>query len=440
MNFPSSGQQSSSFLCLSVGCITFLILLINVSFKIILWEGLVFTTSSIVCPLIAGLYLLALRNCTFKEQRHLLNSSLMGLYLFCIGVFILVNLPASEYMHDNPVYQIIFNDLPKKFFATTISFVISFYLPHWIFCSESSTVLESPKQCVLLAVSGGLSFFCFNFYFLFAGPHAHNFQQIFIDSFMVSLLLSLIIAIVYLSFLLDTKQGKKDAVAVNTRRMIFPLYHYLIFFAVIVMLMCLSCEYRIIAFGKDNILTASCIFFPITMIVSSILCELWGYQAHLKLIAALIGAQLLFDSFLMGVAVFPSPNFLNLNPFYNYIIPRRLPAASLSLLVTFLTNSLVLHYFQRSKWQVPRWARIALANICASSLLCFVDYSLLFWGIYPYEQVINLAMHVWNYKLITTALFLPVTLWLCKLLEKDKVFLLPRSPATELTKIPQSLR
>ncbi|RUR13139.1 VUT family protein [Legionella sp. km772] len=429
MTFSSSGQQRSGFLFLSVSAITFLILLVNVSFKIILWHGLVFTVSSIVCPLIAGLYLLALRFCSIKEQRHLLNSSLMGLYLFCIGVFILVNLPASEYMHDNPVYQIIFDNMPKKFFATTISFVLSFYLPHHLFCKEAGAVINSPKRCVLLALIGGLSFFSFDFYFLFAGPHAHNFQQIFIDSFMVSLLLSLIIGVVYLSFVLDSKHDKKMQPASLGRRVAFPLYQYLIFFAVIVMLMCLACEYRIITFGKDNILTASCIFFPITMIVSTVLCELWGYRAHLKLIVALIGSQLLFDSFLLAVAGFPSPSFLNLNPFYNYIIPRRLPAASLSLLVTFLANSLVLHYLQGSKWQIPRWIRIVLANLCASSLLCFVDYSLLFWGVYPAEQVINLALHVWNYKLITTVLFLPVILWLCKLLEKDKAFLLKSSAA-----------
>lgn len=424
MTFSSSGSQRPGFLLLSVSAITFLILLVNVSFKIVLWHGLVFTVSSIVCPLIAGLYLLSLRYCTIKEQRHLLNSAFMGLYLFCIGVFILVNLPASEYMHDNPVYQIIFDNMPKKFFATTISFVLSFYLPHHLFCKESGSLLDSPRRCVLLAMLGGLAFFSFNFYFLFSGPHAHNFQQIFIDSFMVALLLSLVIGVIYLSFVLDMKQEKKTTAVAPSRRAVFPLFHYLIFFAVIVMLMCLACEYRIIAFGKDSILTASCIFFPITMIVSTVLCELWGYQAHLKLVVALIGSQLLFDSFLMGVAAFPSPSFLNLNPFYNYIIPRRLPAASLSLLVTFLTNSMVLHYLQGSRWQVPRWIRIAIANICASSLLCFVDYSVLYWGIYPSEQVINLALHVWNYKLITTVLFLPVILWLCKLLEKDKTLVL----------------
>lgn len=420
-----SVERSSSFLFLSIGTITFLLLLINASFKIILWQGLIFTVSSVICPLIGGIYLLALRRCSFKEQRHLLNSSLIALYLFCIGVFILVNLPASEHMNGNPAYQIIFEDIPKKFFATTISFCLSFYIPHWLFCRPPASEF-SPKQCVLLMILGSATFFCIDFYFLFSGPHDHHFQQTFIDSFMVTLLLSLIIAIIYLSFFINIKQQKKlEAESLKDE---FPLHHYLIFFAVVVMLMCIACEYRIVTFGKNTILTASCIFFPITMIISTVLNELWGCRIHLKLIIALIGAQFIFDTLLMGVAALPSPNFFNLNFFYNYIIPRRVPAASLSLLITFLANSLLLFYFQQ-KCPFPRWLRILIANICASSLLCFVDYSLLFWGVYPYEQIINLVVNVWNYKIMTTVLFLPVVLWLCTLFENEKPFLVKKNGA-----------
>lgn len=142
MNHSLPSQRSCCFLFLSVGLITSLILLINVSFKIVLIEGLMFSVTCLICPLIAGLYLSVLRNCTIKEQRHLLNISLLTLYVFCIGVYILINLPAAEYMHNNPVYQIIFEDIPKKFFATTIAFALSFYLPHLMFYPKT-------KRCCL---------------------------------------------------------------------------------------------------------------------------------------------------------------------------------------------------------------------------------------------------------------------------------------------------
>ncbi|MDP3268925.1 MAG: VUT family protein [Legionella sp.] len=414
---PSQSQISSGFLFLSVSMITCLILLINVSFKIILLGGMVFAVSSLLCPLIAGIYLLVLRNCGLKEQRHILNIALITLYLFCIGVYVLVNLPAAEYMHDNPVYQIIFEDIPKKFFATTISFALSFYLPHLLFCSKSLYILHSPRQCVLFAVCGGLCFFCIDFYLLFSGPHAHSFKQIFIDSLMIASLLLLVFGVSYLSFLLGEPQGVSPTFSAKETG--FTIYHYLVCFAVAVMLMCLACEYRIVALGRDSILSASCIFFPVTMVISTIIAEVWGYQAGIKFTLVLIAAQFIFDAFLMGIVAFPSPPFFNLNPFYNYIMPQRLPAASLSLLIAFLSNTLLLHYFQHSKWRMQRPLRILIANMCASSLLCLVDYSLLFGGIYPYEQIVTLATNVWQYKLVTTLIALPLVIWLCKLLEKN---------------------
>lgn len=424
MNQSLTSQHSSGFLALMVSMITCLILLINVSFKVILLQNLVFSSGSLICPLMAGLYLLVLRTCTFKEQRHILNSSLITLYLFCIGVYILVNLPASEYMHDNPVYQIIFDDIPKKFFATTIAFSLSFYVPHLLFCTKTNTFLSSPKHCVILALFGGLGFFCMDFYLLFSAPHANSFQQVFFDSFMITSLLLLLIGIAYLAFVLSGRNNESKPERLGLKGASFPLYQYLVCFALTVLLMCLACEYRIVSLTKDSILAASCIFFPITMIISTLVDELWGYKANIKFALMLIAAQFLFDSMLLAIIALPSPPFFNLNSFYNFILPRRLSAASLSIFVTFLSNAMLLHYLKQLKWNLHRSLRILIANIMASSLLCLVDYSMLFGGIYPYEQIINLVINVWQYKFLMTILSLPIIIWLTRFLEKNYTLVL----------------
>ena len=185
--------------------------------------------------------------------------------------------------------------------------------------------------------------------------------------------------------------------------------------------MCIVCEYRIVAFSKEGILAASCIFFPITMIISTLIGELWGYKANLKLTFVLMGAQFVFDALLMGLVALPSPSSFNLNFYYSYIMPRRLPAASLSLFVCFISNTILLHYMKQSKWRLHRFVRIIIANICANTLLCLVDYSLLFGGIYPYEQIINLAVNVWQYKLLMALFSLILVLQLCKHLERNNI-------------------
>lgn len=402
-------QQSPGFLLLSVSVIICLTLLINVAFKIIILHGMLFSVNSLICPLTAGLYLIALRRCTLKEQRHLLNVALMTLYTFCIGVYISINLPAAEYMHDNPVYQIIFDDIPKKFFAVTIAFALSFYLPHLLLCSK--TLLASPRQCMLLALFGGLSFFSLTFLLLFLGTHIHNFRQIMVDSIIIASLLLLMVGVLYLLLCLKKPQRARPLAAEES----FPQCYYLICAAIVIMLTCLACEYRIVAFiGHNKILAVSALFFPLTIIISTVVGELWGYRVNLQFALIISATQFIFDSLLMGIVALPSPEFFNLNPFYSVIMLRRLPADSLTLLATFLSNALLLHYLAA----IPRPYRILIANISANSLLCLVDYSLLYGGIYPYEQIINLVVNVWQYKFIMSLLSLPLILKLCSSLGK----------------------
>lgn len=409
-------QQSPGFLFLTIGIIICLTLLINVSFKIIVIQDMMFSVNSILCPLTAGIYLAILRRSTIKEQRHLLNVALMTLYTFCIGIYISINLPAAEYMHNNPVYQIIFDDIPKKFFAVTISFALSFYLPHLLFCNKNNNIPASSEQSMLLALTGGFSFFILNFFLLFLGAHIHNFQQIMLDSVMIASLLLLIIGVLYLALLLKIIPNR----AVPERNQeVFPLCYYLICFAMVIMLICLACEYRIIAFiGRNGILAASALFFPITLIIGTVIGELWGYRINLKFCLFISATQFIFDSVLTGIVALPSPEFFNLNPFYSYIMLRRLPADSLTLLATFISNAMLLHYLRQHA--IQRTYRVLIANICANSLLCLVDYSLLYGGIYPYEQIINLVVNVWQYKFIMTLLSLPLIIKVCSSLEKSK--------------------
>jgi uncharacterized PurR-regulated membrane protein YhhQ (DUF165 family) len=411
INHPLSAQQSPGFLVLTIGLIICLTLLINVPSKIILLHGMMFSMHSILCPIIALLYLIVLRTSTLQEQRHFLNIALMTLYIFCIGVYLLINLPAAKYMHNNPVYQIIFDEIPKKFFAVTLAFALSFYLPHLLFCNKAHSL--APKQCMFLALLGGFSFFFLSFFLVFSGNYMYQLKQLVFDSMLIASLLLLLDGVFYWAFLLKYWHARSRVVR---EKECVPLCYYLICLAIVVMLTCSACEYRIITFGEDGVLAASALFFPITLAISTLAGELWGYRTNLKLSLALMVTQVLFDTLLMGIVALPSPEFSSLNPLYNYLMLRRLPATFLTLFATFLSNAMLLHYLKQRK--VPRSLRILIANICANSLLCLIDYSLLFGGIYPYDQIISLVANVWQYKLVMSLLLLPLLLKICFVLEQ----------------------
>ncbi|MFT4060653.1 MAG: VUT family protein [Legionella sp.] len=417
MNLFSPARQSPGLLSLTAGIIVCLTLLINVAFKIISLKGMMLSVNSLICPLTTCLYLLALRIYTPKEQRHLLNISLITLYTFCIGVYVLVNLPAAEYMHGNPVYQIIFDDIPKKFFAVTMAFALSFYLPHLLFCNPKNRFLPSPIQKLFLALLGGASFFLLTFLLLFSGTHVHNFSKVTLDSLIIASLLFFIITLLYLMSLLKYKTAVRTD---NREKEAIPFCYYLICEALVITLICSACEYRIIAFISYNgILAASAVFFPISLIISTLIGELWGYRTGIKLSLMLSTTQIIFDMILMSIVALPSPEFFNLNPFYSYIMLRRLPADSLTLFATFTSNTMLLHYLEQKNMQRP--LRILFANVCANSLLCLIDYSLLYGGIYPYDQIIKLVVDVWQYKIFMTIFSIPIICKLCTMFEKKNV-------------------
>ncbi|WED42787.1 VUT family protein [Legionella cardiaca] len=412
----SATSPTRSYLPLTVSMMTCLILLINVSFKIILVQGMMFTASSVVCPLVAILYLIVLKNCSITQQRHVLHQSLLALYVFSIGIYLLVNLPAAEYMHDNPAYQIVFEDIPKKFFAATLAFGLGFYLPHLLCSAKHKDMLISPKKRLLLALFGGFFFFTLDFFLLFSEPHVHDFNYIYLDSILVAAGILFTFGIIYLSCLLFIRRIHWSFNKPLPDYLSHTLYHYLVGFAVIIMLICLACEYRLVSFSNGWTLAASGLLFPLAMMVSSLIGELYGYKANLCLMVVLILAELIFDLLLMGAVALPSPEFFNLNPFYSFIVPRRIPAATLALFVTFFSNAMLLEYLKKTNLGSSRSWRILIANVVGTSLLCLVNYSLLFGGIYPYEQILSLSISVWVFKLGVTLVSLPIILWLYNLL------------------------
>ncbi|CDZ76320.1 hypothetical protein BN59_00587 [Legionella massiliensis] len=409
-----------SYLTLTVSMMTCLILLINVSFKIISLQGMIFTASSVLCPLVAIIYLLVLKDCSVAQQRHILNQSLLALYLFSIGIYLLVNLPAADSIYDNPAYQIVFEDIPKKFFAATLAFGLSFYLPHSLCCAKNSDILASPKKRLLLALTGGFLFFSIDFLLLFLDPHVYNFNRIYIDSLMVSASILLMVGVIQLSIhlLVSPVKAKLEKSSLPVYLTI-PLYHYMVSFSVTIMLISLACEYRLISFSTSVTLGASALLFPLAIITSNLIGELYGYKANLRLAWVLILAELIFDLLLMGAVALPAPEFFNLNPFYSFILPRRVPAGTLALFITFVSNAMFLENLKYTGLGLSRCSRILIANLISTSLLCLVNYSLLYGGVYPYEQIFNLTLTSWVYKILATVVSLPLVLWLYNLCQKQ---------------------
>jgi uncharacterized PurR-regulated membrane protein YhhQ (DUF165 family) len=413
MTVISKTIQARNYLFFSVAMITCLALLISLSFKIIAIQDFSFVANSILCPVIAGMFLIILKECTLTEQKQVLNQALLALYLFSIGVYLLVNLPTLDNMRANIAYKVFFEDIPRKFFSATLAFILAFYLPFFCITKKNATALQKEKNAILFLLVGGGLFFTIDFLLLFADPMPQNFLQLYKNSLSVTLALLFIIAFAYALFFLKKtslstlQNNKQTAVCYHS-----SLYQYLVSFSVIILLICLACEYRLISFGHAWVIVASGIIFPIDVLVSNLVGELYGYKANLRIIGFLLFSELLFNVILTLVMMLPSPDFFDLNLFYSELNPRRIPAATIALIFAMGGNAFLLEKFKNTWFDKHQSLRILTANIISNSLLCFVNYSILFVGIYPYDLILHLVINSWAYKMVITLISLPLIVWL----------------------------
>lgn len=409
--------QPRNCIVFTVMMITCLILLINTSFKIIVIADMTFTVSGVLCPLVACCYLMLLKKCSLGQQRHSLNLSLFALYLFSIGAYLLVNLPSADFMREGMAYQIVFEDIPKKFFAATLAFGLSFYLPHYL-CSQTQ-ILASVRKQLLLALLGGFVFFSLDFLLLFSDKGLPSIRHIYFDSLMVAVGIMMLAGVLYLSYLLFGRNFSKANLRLvpspTYSYWLSPYYHYLIGFSVIIILICLACEYRLLSLGHHTIFAASGILSPLLLLTNNIVGEFFGYKANIWLVVALVFSQIIFDVLLITAIILPSPDYFDLNPFYLFIMPRRIPATTFILLISYCCNALLIELLKPSI--INRKWRLLIANALSITLLCSICYNLLYADVYSHEQIFNLTVNAWIYRMLFALISLPLINWIgnCRL-------------------------
>ncbi|MCA0403233.1 MAG: VUT family protein [Proteobacteria bacterium] len=412
-----------SYLSLSVAMLVCLILLLCLSLKIVVVQGVIFTASSVFIAITAACYFTVLRKCNFTEQRHLLNQSLLALYLFSIGLYFLMSVSTIETSHENSAYQIVFEGIARKFFAAAISFALSFYLPHILFCNPRGNSPLSYMKCLTLSLLGGFSFFSLDYFFLFYTMELPEFYGIYFDSLLAFIFIYLLARICYHS--LSYIKGFDRFLSSSEPDKIYltnPFYQYLVIFSVIILLICLSCEYRLISISNGWLFATSGLLFPLAMFASNLISELYGYRANLRLAAILIISQICFDLFLIKIVSLPTPQSMDFSSLHYSSVVMRLPAGALALFVTFVGNAILLENLKYTRLGIKQGLRIIIANFFSTSVLCLVNYSLLYGGVYPHQQISSLAFNTWFYKFSFILAALPLTLWIYHFLKKNSSF------------------
>jgi uncharacterized PurR-regulated membrane protein YhhQ (DUF165 family) len=379
--------------------------MINVSFKIIHIHGMTFSALSLLTPLISCLFLIIMTHYKRQTQKQMLNLSLFSLYFYCICVFLILSLPTPSHWLGEQAYEIVFEEMPKKFFAITLSYIIGLYLPYYFITNSNRHF--GVKEKIFLSILSNEILFLLSFFLLFYDEHNAVFYAVLIDSLLISNTLMLSFGLITLCH----AQFKKT---IKIRPLSPPrtVYNYLACCAIILIQISLSTAFKLVAIGNIAFV-ASGMIFPFILIVSSIVGENYGYRANLKLLACLILSQLLFDLTILAVTNLPSPAFLNLDKFFSLVFanikPRQLIAAFLALFCAFMVNASLISFLKHVVKKSLLF-RLIIANITSQACLCLINYSLLFVGIYSSETLFYLIWTNLIYNMLFTLVSLPLVI------------------------------
>ena len=349
--------------------------------------------NTLLCFLITLLYLRVAKTCSYRLQWHFLNMGLMTLYLFSVIVYILINLPVADMIRDDGVYQSIFDNLPQKFFAATVSYLVGFFVP-LLLREPFIRIVPVFRFPFVRILSGGMVFLLLQNWLLLPELFLSS-EQLF--EAILPFILIAILLICRKAYCIPEADYEKEL-------MLWP--NYLNIIALIILLASMVCEYRIATVNELLLLTASGLFFPVVLMICNIFTEGYGIRVSLQLIAFLAAAPLLFDLFSLWMVLHTKSFSKALNTWYQLIIPRRIFAEALALLLAFSVNVLILTGLKILSNQRFLALRLYAANAVANTVLCVINYSLLYGSIYASDQLWNLVINNWIYKMLAGLILL----------------------------------
>ncbi|MCC5791414.1 MAG: VUT family protein [Legionellaceae bacterium] len=384
----------STYSLLAILQSTVLAFLISFSSIIVEVKGLALSISSLFVPLISGLYLIIARNYSHRLQVHYLNIGLLCLYLFPLSVYLLISLPGTSLLRTHNIYQILFNNLPHKFFATTLAYLMSFYVPLLVM-KYVEPYWPLLQQSAIRALGGGLCFFVLQSVLL--SPELSHSQHSVIPSLGLVILLLLGLS------------GASRRLPYHNQQQHSVLPDYLANSSLIILLACIACEYRLMRFDEHYLLTASGILFPFALLFFNVFSECYRRKDTAILILFIVSAPLLFDSLSLMLMASSESRYAVLEGWYQLFMPRRMAAETLALLLALLANLAFSNLTQPLLSARLGSVRLYFANTLSNTVLCISNYFLLYGGIFAYDEIWGLVINNWCYKMLLCLLLLPLT-------------------------------
>ena len=190
-------------------------------------------------------------------------------------------------------------------------------------------------------------------------------------------------------------------------------YNYIYFLMMLFITIFIVCD--ITAFRMTTLfgstVPVSGIIIPLVFALGDLIADIYGYQISRKLIWNALICQFLFGIAITLAINFPSPegdlNNIHYNEAFKYIIRTNITSC-LSVSSGMFTNAFLMSKMKIWMNGKSFWIRTILSSSISEFILCFVAYTILYFGLKSFTEIWGIVLSVWYFKLLFALAIAPI--------------------------------
>lgn len=199
----------------------------------------------------------------------------------------------------------------------------------------------------------------------------------------------------------------------------YKLYGLFVGLTVTIMITCDTLVYKIFDIYQFKI-TASGIIFSLCFLISTVLAEVYGYRMAVRSIWIMVFCQSIYVILLYICSITQKDNY-PISPHYYALYHdfwRVMVGTWTSVPISYFINGFIISKLKTSFSE--RWflIRYLVGSMITQAALLLTSYPISLSGKYSINQLINIVITTWSYKITISIILLPVAIWLVAIVKK----------------------
>jgi len=199
----------------------------------------------------------------------------------------------------------------------------------------------------------------------------------------------------------------------------YKFYGLLTGLAVTIMITCDTLVYKVFDIYQLKI-TASGIIFSLCFLISTILAEVYGYRLAVRTVWIMVFCQTIYVILLNICSLIQTDRYPISSHYYAlyHEFWRVMIGSWISVPVSYFINGFIISKLKIAFYGKLFLIRYIIASMMTQASLLITSYPISLSGKYSLNDLINIIITTWSYKVIISTMLLPVAIYLVALVKK----------------------